>query len=39
MWDLSKREPGKVKAGDRKSIEDGLGVSLGECFSPNRLTR
>jgi len=28
-----------VKAGDRKSIEDGLGVSLGESFSPIRLTR
>jgi len=25
-----KREPGQVKAGDRKSIEDGLGVSTGE---------
>ena len=30
---------GMVKAGDRKSIEDGLGVSLGECFSLDRLTR
>lgn len=29
-----KREPGKVKAGDRTSVEDGLGVCLGEDFSP-----
>jgi len=27
---LVKREPEQVKAGDRKSIEDGLGVSVSE---------
>ncbi|WP_456297506.1 hypothetical protein [Acetobacterium woodii] len=33
------REPGKVQAGGRKNIEDGLGVSCGEALSRDRLTR